>query len=223
MEILNDFFIPWFLSFCCIPHSCSPFLLLLSYFYLNSWSFVTSALLIIPYLLVVEGEEWTSSLWILGYWLVSTHQISLNFSDIVCHTALVNHSHCAKNLVLSSQACAQNAWPSHWQCTGHFLLHKYVLCLQSWILASIWKDGSNVGISQSLHHEGSRNTHTKTEIKPNANLNQCEVDSDSFQDCIITADEIWCHSYDLESKQKSMEWWQINSSSKKFKSQLSPG
>jgi len=32
-------------------------------------------------------------------------------------------------------------------------------------------------------------------------LNQYEAEGDSFLDCIITGDEMWCHHYELESKQ----------------------
>ena len=37
-------------------------------------------------------------------------------------------------------------------------------------------------------------------------LNQYEAEGDSFLDRIITGDETWCHHYEPESKQQSMEW-----------------
>jgi len=37
-------------------------------------------------------------------------------------------------------------------------------------------------------------------------LNQNEAEGDSFLDHIITGDETWCHHYEPESKQQSMEW-----------------
>ena len=41
-------------------------------------------------------------------------------------------------------------------------------------------------------------------------------------DCIITSDEMLCHHYELESKQQSMECWQVNSPlKKKFEMQSS--
>ena len=41
-------------------------------------------------------------------------------------------------------------------------------------------------------------------------------------DCIITSDEMLCHHYELESKQQSMEWQQVNSPlKKKFEMQSS--
>jgi len=37
-------------------------------------------------------------------------------------------------------------------------------------------------------------------------LNQYKAEGDIFLDCIITGDETWCHHYEPESKQQSMEW-----------------
>ena len=55
-------------------------------------------------------------------------------------------------------------------------------------------------------------------------LNQYETEGDSFLDRIITGDETWCHHYEPESKQQSMEWWHVNSpSKKKFKTLPSAG
>jgi len=55
-------------------------------------------------------------------------------------------------------------------------------------------------------------------------LNQYEGEGDSFLDCIITDDETWCHHYEPESKQQSMEWRHVNSpSKKKFKTLPSAG
>ena len=49
-----------------------------------------------------------------------------------------------------------------------------------------------------------------------------EAEGDSFLDCIITGDEMWCHHYEPESKRQSMKWRQVNSpSKKKFKTLLS--
>jgi len=38
-------------------------------------------------------------------------------------------------------------------------------------------------------------------------LNQYEAGSDSFMDCITTSDKMWCHCYEMESKQLCMGWW----------------
>jgi histone-lysine N-methyltransferase SETMAR len=46
-------------------------------------------------------------------------------------------------------------------------------------------------------------------------LNQYKAEGDSFLDHIITGDETWCHYYEPESKQQSMEWRHVNSPSKK--------
>lgn len=37
-------------------------------------------------------------------------------------------------------------------------------------------------------------------------LNQYEAEGDAFLCHIITSDETWCHRYELESKQQSVEW-----------------
>ena len=36
-------------------------------------------------------------------------------------------------------------------------------------------------------------------------LNQYEDEGNSFLDCITTGNEMWCHHYELESKQQSMD------------------
>jgi len=55
-------------------------------------------------------------------------------------------------------------------------------------------------------------------------LNQYEAEGDSFLDCIITGDEMWCHHYKPESKRQSMEWQLVNSPlKKKFKTLPSAG
>ena len=54
-------------------------------------------------------------------------------------------------------------------------------------------------------------------------LNQYEAEGDSFLDCIITSDEMWCHHHEPESKQQSIVSQCVNSPSKKFKSQSSAG
>ena len=46
-------------------------------------------------------------------------------------------------------------------------------------------------------------------------LNQYKAEGDSFLDHIITGDETWCHHYEPESKQQSMEWRLMNFPSKK--------
>jgi hypothetical protein len=46
-------------------------------------------------------------------------------------------------------------------------------------------------------------------------LNQIEAEGVSFLDHIITGDKMWCHHYEPESKQQSMEWRHVNSPSKK--------
>ena len=46
-------------------------------------------------------------------------------------------------------------------------------------------------------------------------LNQYEAEGDNFLDRIIAGDETWCHHYEPESKRQSMEWWYMNSPSKK--------
>jgi len=49
-------------------------------------------------------------------------------------------------------------------------------------------------------------------------LNHYKAEGDSFLDCIIIGDEMWCHHYEPESKLQSMEWQHVNSPSKeKFK------
>ena len=54
--------------------------------------------------------------------------------------------------------------------------------------------------------------------------NKYEAAGGSFLDCIITSDEMWCHHYEQESKQQSMEWQHVNSPlKKKFKTQPSEG
>src|SRR5215475_11816624 len=55
-------------------------------------------------------------------------------------------------------------------------------------------------------------------------LDQYEAEGDSFLDRIITSDETWCHHYEPESKQKSMQWRHPSSpAAKKFKTQPSAG
>ena len=55
-------------------------------------------------------------------------------------------------------------------------------------------------------------------------LNQYEAKGDSFQDRIISDDEMWCHHYEPESKGQSMEWRHVNSPPKKrFKALPSAG
>lgn len=76
----------------------------------------------------------------------------------------------------------------------------YVYRAEYWL--QYGNDGINVGKSQSLHQEGPRNAHTKTEITPNANLNQCKVGGDSFQDSIIIGDEV----SQLSWSQKRSPW-----------------
>jgi hypothetical protein len=46
-------------------------------------------------------------------------------------------------------------------------------------------------------------------------LNHYEAEGDSFLERIITSDEMWCHRYEPESKQQSMEWRHANPPSKK--------
>jgi len=55
-------------------------------------------------------------------------------------------------------------------------------------------------------------------------LNQYKAEGDSFLDHVITGEETWCHHYEPESKQQSMEWRHVNSPSKKrFKTLPSAG
>jgi len=54
--------------------------------------------------------------------------------------------------------------------------------------------------------------------------NQHEAEGESFLDCIITGDKMWCYHYEPESKRQSMEWRHVNSpSKKKFKTLPSVG
>jgi hypothetical protein len=46
-------------------------------------------------------------------------------------------------------------------------------------------------------------------------LKQYEAEGDSFLDRIITDDKTWSHSYEPESKRRSLEWRHVNSPSKK--------
>ena len=53
---------------------------------------------------------------------------------------------------------------------------------------------------------------------------QHEAQGDSFLDCIITHDKMWCHHNELESKQQSVKWQHVNCPlKKKFKTQPSAG
>jgi hypothetical protein len=67
-------------------------------------------------------------------------------------------------------------------------------------------------VQQMLAQERIKNTHMQV---CQDLLNQHKADSDSFPDRIITIDKMWCHQYEPESKQQSMEWRQVNSPSKK--------
>jgi hypothetical protein len=45
-------------------------------------------------------------------------------------------------------------------------------------------------------------------------LNHYEAEGGCFLHSIIIGDETWCHHYEPESKQESMEWRHANSPSK---------
>ena len=78
-------------------------------------------------------------------------------------------------------------------------------------LQCVGNHDGNVEILQSLCQVGPINAHTGTERTLHASsassLNQYEDDSDSFLDCVLPSDEMWCHHYKLESKWQFIPHW----------------
>jgi len=70
-------------------------------------------------------------------------------------------------------------------------------------------NGGNTGILQCLCQIVPTNAHMGTErtlyMVCQDLLNQYQAEGDSSLDLVITSDEMWCHHYESESKQQSLE------------------
>ena len=102
-------------------------------------------------------------------------------------------------------------------------------CVQCWTSASVcwkqWWQCWNItkfvpGWShECLHGKGKHCMQVCQKL-----LSQYKAEGSGFLDCIVTGEEMWCHLFELESKQQSKEWQHVNSPlKKKFKMQPSEG
>ena len=116
---------------------------------------------------------------------------------------------------------------SGWQCTAVTQQNEERLdqrvCSNQWITTRGLHTEMNVGFSalktMASTAEYSKvctqwvpRTHTQEQKQHSMQLlqdllNQHKAEGDSSLDCIFTSDKMWCHCYEMESKQQSMGWW----------------